>query len=54
MKECLNALKDVDSGKTPWIDGHPAEFYTTFWDDLAASLIVSLNYAYKAGTFSLS
>ena len=49
MKECLNA-----SGKTPGIDGVPAEFYKTFWDDLAPSLIASLNYAYKAGTLSVS
>ena len=49
-KECLNALKDMDSGKTPGTDGLQAEFYKTFWDDLAPSLIALLNYAYKAGT----
>ena len=54
MKECLNALKDMDSGKTPGIDGPPAEFYKTFWDDLAPRLIASLNYAYKAGKLSVS
>ena len=54
MKECLNALKDMDSGKTPGIDGLPAEFYKTFWDDLTPRLIASLNYAYKAGKLSVS
>lgn len=54
IKERLKALKDMASGKTPGIDELPAEFYTTFWDDIAPSLIASLNYAYKAGTFSVS
>ena len=44
----------MDSGKTPGIDALPAEFYKTFWDDLAASLIASLNCANKAGTLSVS
>ena len=42
----------MDSGKTLTIDGLPAEFYRTFWNDLVPSLITSLNYAYKAGTLS--
>lgn len=40
--------------KTPEIDGLPDEFYKTFWDDLAPCLIASLNYAYEAGTLSVS
>ena len=40
--------------KTPEIDGLPLEFYKTFWDDLAPCLIASLNYAYEAGTLSVS
>lgn len=32
VKECLEALKDMDSEKSsPGIDGLPAEFYKTFW-----------------------
>lgn len=32
VKECLEALKDMDSEKSsPRIDGLPAEFYKTFW-----------------------
>ena len=30
-KECLEALKSMDSDKTPGTDGLPAEFYKTFW-----------------------
>ena len=32
VKECLEALKDMDSEKSsPRIDGLPVEFYKTFW-----------------------
>ena len=30
-KECLEALKSMDLGKTPGSDGLPAEFYNFFW-----------------------
>ena len=53
-KECLEALKDMDSEKTPGTDGLPAEFYKIFWDELASSLISALNYAYDQGTLSVS
>jgi len=32
MDECLEALKDLKYGKTPGIDGFPAEFYRFFID----------------------
>lgn len=32
-KECLEALKHMDSHKSPGTDGLPAEFYKTFWDE---------------------
>ena len=54
IKERLKALKDMASGKTLGIHELPAEFYKTFWDDIAPSLIASLNCAYKAGTLSVS
>ena len=53
-KECLEALKDMASEKTPGTDGLPAEFYKTFWDDLSSILITALNYAYNKGTLSVS
>ena len=53
-EECLEALKDMDTEKTPGTDGLPAEFYKTFWDELASSLISAFNYAYDQGTLSVS
>ena len=44
----------MDSEKTPGTDGLPAEFYKTFWDELASSLISALNYTYDQGTLSVS
>ena len=32
--ECLKALKEMDSNKTPGSDGLPAEFYKMFWNDI--------------------
>ena len=42
-KECLEALNDMDSEKSPGADGLPAEFYKTFWDDLSSISINALN-----------
>ena len=38
-KECLEALKNMDHGKTPESDGLPAEFYKIFWKELSSLLI---------------
>ena len=44
-KEFLEVLKDMDPAKSPGTDGLPAEFYKTFWDELAYfSLIIALQY----------
>ena len=45
-KECLEALKDMESDKTPGTDGLPAEFYKVFWKDISTILIKSLNFVY--------
>ena len=34
-KECLEALKDMGTEKTPGTDGLPAEFYKVFWKDIS-------------------
>ena len=52
--ECLKALKEMDSNKTPGSDGLPAEFYKIFWNDIADFLLGSINYAYKTGQLSVS
>ena len=53
-KECLEALKSIDSDKTPGTDGLPAEFYKTFWTDLAPILTSALNYSHNTGTLSIT
>ena len=52
--ECLKALKEMDSNKTPGSDGLPAEFYKMFWNDIADFLLGSINYAYQTGQLSVS
>ena len=37
-KECLEALRDMESEKTPGTDGLPAEFYKVFWKDVSSTL----------------
>ena len=53
-KECLEALKSMDSDKTAGTDGLPAEFYKTFWTDLAPVLTSALNYSHNTGTLSIT
>ena len=53
-KECLKALKSMDSEKTPGTDGLPAEFYKIFSKDIASTLINALNFAYETGKLSIT
>ena len=54
LKECLGALKDMVSEKTPGTDGLPCEFYKVFWNDIGEILIKALNYSYDTGSLSIS
>ena len=51
-RECLEALNDMGTEKTPGTDSLPAEFYKVFWKDISAILIRALNYAYETGQLS--
>ena len=53
-KECLAALKTMDSNKTPGTDGLPAEFYKVFWKDISSFLIAALHYSFESGRLSIS
>ena len=44
--ECLMALKGMATGKTPGIDGLPAEFYLTFWPLIGKDFVQIANFAY--------
>ena len=54
QKECLEALKKMESDKTPGTDGLPAEFYKVFWKDISPFLISALNYALDSGFLSVT
>ena len=47
--ECLEALKKMESDKTPGTDGLPAEFYK-----VSSFLISALNYAFDSGCLSVT
>ena len=51
-QECLRALKGMSLGKSPGIDGFPAEFYLRFWDTLGPDLVEVLNSCYCSGQLS--
>ena len=54
MDECLEALKDFQSGKTPGTDDFSAEFYRLFWHEIGRTLTDSLNHAFQSGKLSIT
>ena len=44
----------MESGKSPWKDGIPADFYKVFWDDLSPFLVAALNSSFTQGNLSIS
>ena len=53
-KECLEAVKSMELGKSPSTDGLPAEFYKVFWKDISPYLISSLNRSYQKGKLAIT
>lgn len=54
LEECKAALDGMASGKSPGIDGLPAEFYQRFWPVLGRDLTEVINASYRSGCLSLS
>ena len=52
--ECKRALDVMATGKSPVLDGLPAEFYQRFWSVLGADLVDVINFAYIHGQLSPS
>ena len=53
-KECLEAVKSMESGKSPGTDGLPTEFYKVFWRDVSPFLISSFNKSYQKGKLAIT
>jgi len=53
-EECLQALKNTETNKTPGSDRIPAEFYKVFWNNLLDFLVNSINFAYQTGQLSVT
>ena len=53
-KECLEAVKSMESGKSPGTDGLPAEFYKVFWRDVSPFPISSFNKSCQKGKLAIT
>ena len=53
-KECLEAVKPMELGKSPGTDGLPAEFYEMLWKDISPFLISSLDRSYQQGKLAIT
>ncbi len=53
-QELLNALKSMEGGKSPGIDGLPVEFFKEFWSELGDDLLSVLNESLTEGFLPLS
>ena len=50
--ECHTAFSQMESGKSPGMDGFPAEFYSRFWGLLGRDLVDTLNFSFREGFLS--
>ena len=46
LQECERILSSFQTGKTPWNDGLPIEFYKTFWPLIGKLMTDSFNEAF--------
>ena len=54
VSEMTNALKFMNAGSSPGLDGIPTEFYRVFWEDIKNPLYNSFMHALNTGILSLS
>ena len=52
-QECYQALKHMDSGKSPGSDGFTCEFYKFFWDYVKQNVVESINYGFEKRKLSI-
>ena len=53
-KECCEALKSMESDKSPGTDGLPAEFYKVFKRVVSPFLVSCLNKSYQKGKLAIT
>ena len=54
VKECYEAVKSFNPGKTSANDGLSCEFYKYFWNDISDVLIKFYNESYTHGSLTSS
>lgn len=52
-QECLQALKNMDNGKSPGSDGFTSEFYKFFWEHINQDVVASINYGFEKRQLSI-
>ena len=52
LSKCSEALSQMQTNKSPGVDGFPVEFYRRFWSSLGQDLVELLNYSYEHGQLS--
>ena len=51
LEELHEALKSLQKGKSPGLDGLPPELYLEIWDVVGTLMLDSFNFAIEHGTF---
>uniref|UniRef100_A0A3B1ICK8 Reverse transcriptase domain-containing protein n=1 Tax=Astyanax mexicanus TaxID=7994 RepID=A0A3B1ICK8_ASTMX len=51
LSELKKALYQMNKGKSPGLDGIPAEFYLFFWEELGTLMLEMFNYSLNEGEF---
>ncbi len=51
LQELESAIRSMNKGKSPGIDGIPIELYTTFWSDLGPLMLDMIHFSVTQGSF---
>lgn len=47
LEELESAVRSLNRGKSPGLDGLPPEFYVVFWDQVGRLILDSIKFAVK-------
>uniref|UniRef100_A0A8C1LC25 Reverse transcriptase domain-containing protein n=1 Tax=Cyprinus carpio TaxID=7962 RepID=A0A8C1LC25_CYPCA len=51
LQELESAIRSMNKGKSPGLDGIPVELYSTFWSDLGPLMLDMINFSVSQGSF---